>query len=91
MWPLVGNSTTLWVAEGYSNSLQDSLAKIFSGYYEINDDAVETYSSVAVQAFNISLTNSQDDAATLSLFMDEIALSITNKYENSTQSTLEKL
>ncbi|KAF4629081.1 hypothetical protein G7Y89_g9069 [Cudoniella acicularis] len=85
MWPL-RNFTTLWVAKGYSDSLQDALAKIFSGYYEINDNEDETYSSVAVQALNSSLIGSQDDVATLSLFRDEIAVSITNNLRTGTGS-----
>jgi hypothetical protein len=90
MWPLVGNSRTLWVAQGYFEALQSILQSTFSGYHLIADDGNDIYSSVVAEAMVTHLNNSRDDIVVLSLFMDEIAASITNKYENSIQSTLEK-
>jgi hypothetical protein len=80
-WPLVGDNATLWVAEGYSDSIQSTLAGIFDGYYYVGDNGNVIYSSVTVEALQSSLADSNDDIATLSLFMDQIAISLTNKYE----------
>jgi hypothetical protein len=89
MWPIVGNSTTLWVHEGFVTSLQYTLATTLTGYREVNDDGLQTFSTVAVQALNNTLVGSQDDVATLQSFVDELAVSISNKYETLNESTLQ--
>jgi hypothetical protein len=87
MWPIVGNSpihgnvSTLWVEEGYVSSLQATLASIFTGYLQVIDDTVHTFSTVAVQGFKNYLVGVEDDLAALQLYMDKIAISISNKYK----------
>jgi hypothetical protein len=89
MWPLVGDNTTLWVAKGYSDSIQSTLAGIFDGYYYIGDNGNEIYSSVTVEALQSNLVDSNNDIATLSIFLDQVSISLTNKYEILTKSILE--
>lgn len=87
MWPIIGNSTTLWVHEGFITSLQATLATTFTGHHEVNDDGFQTFSTVAVQALNNSLVGSTDDVAAIQSFMEELAVSISNKYETLNENT----
>jgi hypothetical protein len=81
MWELEGYYTVpLWVSPVYSYSLSRTLAGIFTGYHSINDANNDVFSTVAVQALSNSLNGSSNDPATLSLFLDEVAVSISNKY-----------
>lgn len=80
-WPIVGNSTSLWVEQGYVNSLQYTLSTIFTGTYTIQVGGTVDYqlSSVAVQALNNTIGGSLDDVAALQTFMNDLTVSVSNK------------
>ncbi|KUJ14941.1 uncharacterized protein LY89DRAFT_720369 [Mollisia scopiformis] len=88
-WPIVGNSTTLWVEEAYVDSLQYTLSSIFSGTYtiQVGGTAETQLSSVAVQALNNTIGGSLDDVAAFQSFMDDLAVSISNNFRTGVGST----
>jgi hypothetical protein len=82
---IVSNSTTLAVSLSYLSAIEQTLSGTFGGSYTLSPDGTQNYGSVFIQAISTAMFGSRnksvDDIATLQVFMDDVAISMSNKYE----------